>query len=117
MPGIVNYFIGNNPAKWHTNIETFGKVRYSELYPGIDLVYYGNPRQLEHDFVVEPGADPSTIRWRFDGATAVHLTENGTLAVAANGQEVWLQAPVVYQEKNEIREPIQGRYPHPPQGC
>src|SRR5262245_27101103 len=59
--GIVNYFIGNDPAKWHTNIPTFARVRYTEVYPGIDLVYYGQQRQLEYDFVVQPGADAARV--------------------------------------------------------
>src|SRR5882762_8574623 len=55
LPGKANYFIGNDPAKWRTNVPTYAKVHYRELYPGIDLVYYGNQRQLEYDFVVRPG--------------------------------------------------------------
>jgi hypothetical protein len=58
LPGKVNYLRGNDPKQWRTNVPTYGKVRYAQAYPGIDLVYYGNPRQLEHDFVVAPGADP-----------------------------------------------------------
>ena len=64
LPGTVNYFIGNDPAKWHTRVPTYAKVRYTGIYPGIDLVYYGNPSadgQLEYDFVVAPGADPGVI--------------------------------------------------------
>ena len=57
LPGIVNYLIGNDSEKWHTNIPTFARVRYAETYPGVDLVYYGNQMQLEYDFVVQPGAD------------------------------------------------------------
>src|SRR5438309_2090984 len=68
LPGKANYFIDNNPAKWRTNIPTYAKVQYREVYPGIDLVYYGNQRQLEYDFVVRPGADPSAIALRFMGA-------------------------------------------------
>ena len=58
LPGATNYFIGNDPAKWRTNIPTYGKVRYNSVYPGVDLVYYGNERQLEYYFVVAPGAAP-----------------------------------------------------------
>src|SRR5208283_2349038 len=57
QPGRVNYFIGNNPAKWKRNVPTYGQVRYKSIYPGIDLLYYGNHRQLEYDFAVAPGAD------------------------------------------------------------
>ena len=58
LPGKSNYFIGKDPAQWHTNISNYSKVRYSGIYPGVDLVYYGNQRQLEYDFVVVPGGDP-----------------------------------------------------------
>lgn len=63
LPGKVNYFRGNKPIQWRTNIQTYAKVNYENVYPGIDLVYYGNQRQLEHDFVVAPGADPKPSVW------------------------------------------------------
>src|SRR5215204_243580 len=66
LPGIVNYFIGNDPADWRTEIPTFARVRYPEVYEGIDLVYYGTPgRQLEYDFVVAPGADAARVALSF----------------------------------------------------
>src|SRR5204862_3585507 len=61
LPGKSNYFIGNDPKKWRTDVPTYAKVRYQDVYPGIDLVYYGNQRQIEYDFVVAPGADPKAI--------------------------------------------------------
>src|SRR5574341_267677 len=73
LPGKVNYFIGNDPSKWRTNIPTYGRVRYESVYPGVDLVYYGNQRQLEHDFVVAPGGDPSVIRLGFAGAEKLRV--------------------------------------------
>ena len=64
LPGKVNYLIGNDPRQWHTDLPTYSKVRYRDVYPGIDLVYYGNQSgQLEYDFVVAPGADPAPLRW------------------------------------------------------
>jgi len=69
LPGKSNYFIGNDSKNWHTNIPTYAKVQYKDIYPGIDLIYYGNQRQLEYDFVVAPGADPGVIRIAFDGLT------------------------------------------------
>ena len=62
LAGTSNYFIGNDPAKWRTNVATYAKVKYEGIYSGIDLVYYGNQRQLEYDFIVAPGADPRRIR-------------------------------------------------------
>jgi hypothetical protein len=61
LPGKSNYFIGNDPKKWRTNVPNYAKVRYASVYPGVDLVYYGNQGQLEYDFVVSPGADPEAI--------------------------------------------------------
>src|SRR5882672_6479114 len=68
QPGKANYFIGKDPAKWRTNVPTYAKVHYHDVYPGIDLVYYGNQRQLEYDFVVAPGADPRKVVLAFKGA-------------------------------------------------
>src|ERR1700678_1759089 len=68
LPGRVNFLIGNDPSKWHTDIATYGEVRYAEVYPGIDLVYYGPQGKLEYDFAVAPGADPRKVGLRFDGA-------------------------------------------------
>src|ERR1017187_6804566 len=67
QPGVVSYFIGNDPKNWRSGIPTYGKVKYPQIYRGVDLVFYGNQRQLEYDFVVAPGADPSRIAWRIDG--------------------------------------------------
>ena len=61
LPGNSNYFLGNDPTRWHTNVPMFSRVLYSDVYPGVDLVFYGNQRRLEHDFVVAPGADPRQI--------------------------------------------------------
>src|SRR5271169_5899407 len=61
LPGKSNYFIGNDPTKWRTNVPNYAQVRYRDAYPGVDLVYYGNQQQLEYDFVVAPGADPRVI--------------------------------------------------------
>jgi hypothetical protein len=65
-----NYFIGNTPAKWHTNVPTYGKVRYEGIYPGVDLIYYGNQGHLEYDFFVSPWTDANSIAIKFDGASA-----------------------------------------------
>jgi hypothetical protein len=62
LPGKSNYFIGNDPTKWRTNVPNYAKVKYANVYPGVDLVYYGNQGQLEYDFVVQPGADPRSIQ-------------------------------------------------------
>src|SRR5262249_17599874 len=79
LPGTVNYFRGNDPSQWRTHIPTYARVQYQDVYPGIGLVYYGNPQRLEYDFVVGPGADPSNIRLRFAGAKSVSVDARGDL--------------------------------------
>ena len=84
LPGRVNYFIGNDPRQWRTDIPTYAKVRYREVYPGIDLIYYGKGKQLEYDFIVAPGADTKAIRLAFDGADSVSLDAAGNLVQAVD---------------------------------
>ena len=115
LPGKSNYFIGNDPKKWRTNVPTYAKVRYENVYPGIDLLYYGNQRQLEYDFVVSPGADPRTIRLAFpsrdrEGAGALRIDDQGDLLLGAEGSELRLHKPVVYQEINGERQSISGKF-------
>src|SRR3989441_881488 len=110
LRGGSNYFIGNDPKKWRANVPTYAKVRYQDLYPGIDLVYYGNQRQLEHDFVVSPGADPNAITLAFEGVDGVAIDALGDLVLRAAGSEVRLRQPVVYQEQNGQRAVIPTRY-------
>jgi hypothetical protein len=110
LPGKVNYFIGNDPAKWHTNIPTYSKVQYSEVYPGINLVYYGNQRQLEYDLVVQPGADPNRIKLAFEGADDIQTDANGDLILKINDGELHFKKPLVYQDVNGTRQPISAQY-------
>jgi hypothetical protein len=104
--GKANYFVGNDPRRWRTDVPTFAKVRCRSVYPGIDLVYHGHPRELEYDFVVAPGADPGRIRLRFDGAEAVRLNEAGHLVMALEGAEVVHRTPRVYQEAAGAKEVV-----------
>jgi hypothetical protein len=78
LQGKVNYFIGNDPKQWRTNIPTYAKVRYRDVYPGVDLIYYGQGKQLEYDFIVAPGANPEVIQLAFDGADSLRV-EGGDL--------------------------------------
>ncbi len=110
LPGEVNYFIGNDPAKWHTDIPTFASVKYSGVYPGIDLVYYGNQKQLEYDFVVAPGADPKQIAFNVNGAKAVRLDKRGDLVLKTASGDVTFQKPVVYQGNAGERRQVAGNY-------
>ncbi|TMG77584.1 MAG: hypothetical protein E6H80_00745, partial [Betaproteobacteria bacterium] len=110
QPGKANYFIGKDPAKWRTNIPTYATVHYREVYPGIDLVYYGNQRQLEYDFVVAPGADPKKIVLGFKGTDKLEVDAQGDLVLHAAGGVIRQQKPIIYQEIDGIRREIEGRY-------
>ncbi len=99
LPGMANYFIGRDPAKWHADVPTYSKVKYAGVYPGVDLVYYGNQRQLEYDFVVAPGADPRQVKLHFAGAERLKLNSDGDLMVIAKDGEIVFHKPVVYQVK------------------
>jgi len=110
LPGKANYLIGKDPAKWRTNVPTYAKVHYRAVYPGIDLVYYGNQRQLEYDFVVAPGADPERIVLGFQGGERLEINAEGELVLHAGGGALRQQKPVIYQEINGVRTRIEGRY-------
>ena len=110
LPGKVNYFIGHDREKWSTGAATYAKVRYEEVYPGIDLVYYGNQGQLEYDFVVRPGADPARIRLKLAGARKMHVNEQGQLVVQTAGGAVRWNKPAVYQEADGGRREVKGKY-------
>jgi len=110
LPGRVNYFIGRDPAKWHTNIPTYTSVRYRNVYPGIDLVYYGSHQQLEYDLAVAPGADPSRIQFEITGASHTELDAEGNLVLQTSSGELHFQSPVIYQEASGVRVPVSGSY-------
>jgi hypothetical protein len=110
LPGTANYFIGSDPAKWHSGLPTYAKVRYTGVYQGVDLVYYGNQRQLEYDFVVAPGADPKQIRLRFRGSQKLSLNSDGDLTISANDGQVAFQKPVIYQVQDGQRHRVSGRF-------
>ncbi len=95
LPGEANYFLGNDPSAWRTHIPTFARVAYRDVYPGVDLVYYGHSGQLEYDFVLGPGADPAKIQLALDAKA--HLTASGDLALSLASSEVRFQKPVIYQ--------------------
>ena len=109
LPGKSNYFIGNDPQKWHTGIPLFAGVRYQSVYPGIDLVFYGHQGHLEYDFKVAPGADASQAELQFDGASKLELRA-GDLILTGNDNSVRLQAPRVYQRIGDRQQPVEGRF-------
>ncbi len=110
LPGKVNYLLGADASQWRTNVPTYAQVRYAQVYPGVDLIYYGNQRQLEYDFVVAPGADPRAISLGFEGAGVVSLDPSGDLAMTLGGRTLYLRKPVVYQDINGERREVASRY-------
>jgi hypothetical protein len=109
LPGRVNYFSGKDPKRWRTNVPTFGRVMYHDVWPGIDLVYYGNQSELEYDFMVRPGADVKRIRFRFRGGKP-RIDAGGDLVLPGAHGEVRHRKPVIYQETAASRREISGRY-------
>jgi hypothetical protein len=110
LPSTVNYFIGADPRRWRTHVATYRRARFHGIYPGVDLVYYGDGSRLEYDFDVASGADPGAIGLAFPGAKRVKLRRDGSLEVALrDGAARWLK-PVCYQEIAGKRKPVRGRY-------
>jgi hypothetical protein len=109
LPGKSNYFLGNDPAKWRQGVAQFAKVRYENIYPGINLVFYGNQGRLEYDFQVAPGSDPAQAELEFNGAKKLEL-KGGALVIKSEGGSVQLQAPRVYQEIAGRQEAVKGTF-------
>jgi hypothetical protein len=109
LPGKVNYLRGADARRWRLGIPTYGRVRYRNVYPGVDLVYYGNQGELEYDFVVKPGGDPSAIRLRFEGAD-LSLDASGDVVGLVPGGEVRMRKPVLYQEVEGRRVDVTGSW-------
>jgi hypothetical protein len=105
-----NYLIGSDPSGWRTDVPNYAAVVLEDVYPGIDLTYYGNGRQMEYDFVVGPGADYSQITVRYEGAEALTIDDDGALQVTTSWGEIKELAPVVYQEKNGSRRAVTARF-------
>jgi uncharacterized repeat protein (TIGR01451 family) len=109
LPGKSNYFIGSDPAKWRRDIPQFARVRYENIYPGINLVFYGSQGQLEYDFQVAPGANPARPELEFDGSTKLEL-EGGDLVLHGEGDSVRLHAPHVYQRLGSREQSVEGHF-------
>ncbi len=105
-----NYFVGNDPKRWHSNIPSFAKVRYGQIYPNIDLVFYGSENQIENDFVLSPGANLAAIRLRIRGAESLRVNNDGDVVAKVSGGMVSLRRPTVYQASDGVRHFIKSRY-------
>jgi photosystem II stability/assembly factor-like uncharacterized protein len=111
LPGKVNYLTGDNPQKWRTDVPTYASVKFKGIYPKIDLVYYGNQRQLEYDFLVAPGGDPRAVKLRFENSEQIKIDGEGDLIVAVEGGNVRLQRPFIYQiDSAGEKQEVTGRY-------
>ena len=112
LPGKLNYLLGNKPAKWRANLPTYRKVNYENIYPGIDLVYYGTQRDLEYDFHVSPGADPNVINLGFTGVERVKIdSTTGELVIElASGKLIRQHRPILYQDVDGVRQTVTGHF-------
>ena len=109
---ISNYFIGNDPKKWRTNVPNYSKVNYKNLYPGTEVVFYGNQQRLEYDIHVAPNADPKAFRLSFQGAKSLNINNQGDLVLSvASGNSVSMHKPVIYQETSPgVKKEIDGGF-------
>jgi uncharacterized repeat protein (TIGR01451 family) len=110
LPGKSNYIVGNDQSKWRSGIPQFAGVYYASVYPGIDLIFYGNQGHLEYDFQVAPGADPSQAVLRFDGASKLKLNGGDLILTGEEDGALRLRAPQIYQRDGERREPVAGHF-------
>jgi hypothetical protein len=111
LPGQSSYFVGKDPAKWRAAVPTYARVEYRDVYPGIDLVYYGwQRRQLEYDFIVAPGGDPEAITLGFQGVERIEIDARGDLALHSAAGPVRLHRPVAYQEVDGVKKEVAAGY-------
>jgi hypothetical protein len=108
--GVSSYFVGNDPARWHTGVRHYDRVRFADVYRGIDIVYYGSGGKLEYDFVVAPHTDPRQIRWSYSGLQAMAISESGDLVLRTSSGDIRQHRPRVYQEIDGARRDIGARY-------
>ena len=105
-----NYLLGQDPSRWRTHVPNFGRVTYSRLYPGIDAVFYGTGQQLEHDFIVQPGADPHAIRLSIQGSQGIQLEPDGSLRIRSGEGDLFLAKPRPYQIVRGKRHDLAGSF-------
>ncbi len=97
-----NYYLGSDPSKWRTGIPNFARVRYRNVFHGVDLAVYGNGERIEYDWIVAPGADPRSIRFSFSGASKIRVDPGGDLILETSGGEVRHTRPRITQAGREI---------------
>ena len=110
LPGHSNYFIGNDRSQWHSNVAQYARVSYRDVYPGVDMAFYGVQKRLEFDFIVAPGASVAPIRLGVSGAKRIATDDSGNLVLASSAGDVLLHKPVAYQQKDGARQPVDARF-------
>src|ERR1051325_7582519 len=105
-----NYFRGKDPKQWRTGVPNFAQVRYENVYPGIDVVYHGNQKQIEYDFTVAPNANPNRIRMSFSGARSMALGKDGSLVLHTAAGDLVQPRPYIYQDVDGQRVTVAGCY-------
>jgi Beta-propeller repeat len=110
LPGHSNYFIGNDRSQWHADVAQYARVSYRDVYPGVNMAFYGVQKQLEFDFIVAPGASPAPIRLGVSGANKIATDHSGNLVLASSAGDVLLHKPVAYQQKDGARQPVEARF-------
>ena len=110
LPGVTNYFLGSEPKDWYTNIPTYRRVEYQEVYPGVDLAFYGSQHQLEYDILLKPGASLDSVRLRFNGATRIEVDTAGDLVLSTQTGEIHQKKPLVYQNVAGVKRALTARY-------
>lgn len=116
LAGRIHRITGSDPQRWQTRLRAHGRVVYPEVFPGVDVAYYGRGRELEYDFIVGPGANPDQARLRFDGVRAVRIDETGDLRLETGAGTLIQRRPEAYQQGPEGREPVQAAYGVNPDG-
>ena len=110
LEGHTNYYFGSDPNRWITGVPQFDRVRYNNMYPGIDLVWHSSGQRMEYDLDLQPGADPARIRLRFAGADAIEIARNGDLVLRAKGAEMRQFPPAVWQEQDGRHVRVEASY-------
>src|SRR6266481_9028792 len=110
LSSVANYFVGNKPSQWRTSISTYGKVKYNDLYSGVDLVFYGSQKQVEYDFLVKLHADPKVIAISFSGIDSLEIDKEGGLVAHLAGGDVRWEKPFAYQETETGRKEVPAKF-------
>ena len=110
LPGVTNYFIGNDRSQWLSGVKQYARVAYRDVYPGVNMAFHGEQRQLEFDFIVAPGANAAPIRLGVSGAKGMATDNAGNLVLASAAGDVTLHQPVAYQQKDGTRQPVDARF-------